>query len=136
MTVQRNGAIACRMAPYSATPPGPSYTHSIAGCLDSAIDRHGLAEAEYAGWLGRLEPAIARLREDYRTRRLPHLTVPDEDADIADAEASFGRLAQGARAVIFFGTGGSSLGGQTLAQLGGWNIPGTADEAQMKRPRT
>jgi glucose-6-phosphate isomerase len=124
------------MAPHSATPPGPSYTHSIAGCLDSAIDRHGLSEAEYAGWLGRLEPAIARLKEDYRTRRLPHLTVPDEDADIADAEAAFGRLAQGARAVIFFGTGGSSLGGQTLAQLGGWNIPGTADEAQMKRPRT
>src|SRR5262249_60281844 len=28
------------------------------------------------------------------------------------------------------------LGGQTLAQLGGWNIPGTADEAQKQRPRT
>jgi glucose-6-phosphate isomerase len=124
------------MAPHSATPPGPSYAHSIAGCLDSAIGRYGLSEAEYAGWLGRLEPAIARLQEDYRTRRLPHLTVPEEGADIAEAEAAFARLAQGARAVIFFGTGGSSLGGQTLAQLGGWNIPGTADEAQMKRPRT
>ena len=38
--------------------------------------------------------------------------------------------------MIFFGTGGSSLGGQTLAQLGGWHIPGTADEAQRRRPRT
>jgi glucose-6-phosphate isomerase len=124
------------MAPRSALPPGPSYTHSIAGCLASAIGRHGLSEAEYAGWLGRLAPAIARLKEDYRTRRLPHLTVPEEGADIAEAEAAFARLARGARAVIFFGTGGSSLGGQTLAQLGGWNIPGTADEAQMQRPRT
>jgi glucose-6-phosphate isomerase len=42
----------------------------------------------------------------------------------------------GARAVIFFGTGGSSLGGQTLAQLGGWNIPGLADDSQKTRPRT
>ena len=38
--------------------------------------------------------------------------------------------------MIFFGTGGSSLGGQALAQLGGWHIPGTADAAQRKRPRT
>ena len=98
--------------------------------------RHGLSEAELARWLERLAPAIARLQDDYRSRRLPHLRIPEETADIAEAEAAFARLAQGARAVIFFGTGGSSLGGQTLAQLGGWHIPGTADEAQRKRPRT
>jgi glucose-6-phosphate isomerase len=112
------------------------YEQSIAGCLDGAIGRHGLSEAEFARWLDKLEPAIARLKEDCRTRRLPHLTIPGESADIAEAEAAYTRLAQGARAIIFFGTGGSSLGGQTLAQLSGWNIPGTADAAQMKRPRT
>ena len=75
-------------------------------------------------WLDRLAPALSRLQDDYRTRRLPHLRIAEESADIDAAEAAFGTLCQGARAVIFFGTGGSSLGGQTLAQLGGWHIPG------------
>jgi glucose-6-phosphate isomerase len=112
------------------------YRQSIAGCLDGTIGRHGLSEAELARWLDRLAPAITRLKEDYRTGRLPHLRIPEETADLTAAEAAYARLAQGARAVIFFGTGGSSLGGQTLAQLGGWHIPGTADEAQKRRPRT
>jgi glucose-6-phosphate isomerase len=115
---------------------GLLYEQSIAGCLETAIDRHGLSEAELARWLARLSPAMTRLQDDYRTGRLPHLRIPEETADIAQAEAAYARLARGARAVIFFGTGGSSLGGQTLAQLGGWHIPGTADAAQMQRPRT
>ena len=36
--------------------------------------------------------------------------------------------------VIFFGTGGSSLGGQTLAQLGGWHIPGIARRGAEEAP--
>jgi len=112
------------------------YSQSIAGCLGGAIGSHGLSEAQLASWLGRLAPAIARLKEDHRSGRLPHLTIPADTADIAQAEAAYARLAKGGRAVIFFGTGGSSLGGQALAQLGGWHIPGTADEAQRQRPRT
>jgi glucose-6-phosphate isomerase len=42
----------------------------------------------------------------------------------------------GARTLVFFGTGGSGLGGQTLAQLAGWNIPGHMRDGQKKRPRT
>ncbi|HEY7550940.1 MAG TPA: glucose-6-phosphate isomerase [Hyphomicrobiaceae bacterium] len=121
-----------RSAPVAAIP----YEQSVAGCLGGAIGRYGLSEAELAGWFDRLEPAIARLKEEYRNRRLPHLTIPEESADIAEAEAAYAKLTRGARAIIFFGTGGSSLGGQALAQLGGWNIPGTADEAQKHRPRT
>jgi len=112
------------------------YKQSIAGCLEGAIGRHGLSAAEFAQWLDRLKPAMAGLQDDYRSRRLPHLRIPEESADLAEAEAAFAKLSQGARAIIFFGTGGSSLGGQTLAQLGGWHVPGTADEAQKKRPRT
>jgi glucose-6-phosphate isomerase len=115
---------------------GLLYKQSIAGCLEAAIGQHGLSDIELARWLDRLAPAVARLQDDCRSGRLPHLTIPKETADIAQAEAAYARLAQGARAVIFFGTGGSSLGGQTLAQLGGWHIPGTASAAQMQRPRT
>ncbi|MBO0764422.1 MAG: glucose-6-phosphate isomerase, partial [Hyphomicrobiaceae bacterium] len=112
------------------------FRQSIVGCLDGAIGRYGLSEAELARWLDRLQPAIGRLHTDYRGRRLPHLTIPEETADIAAAEAAYARLAQGALAIVFFGTGGSSLGGQALAQLAGWNIPGAADRAQRGRPRT
>jgi glucose-6-phosphate isomerase len=124
------------IAPAGAPAGVALYAQSTAGCLEAAIGRHGLSEAEHARWLDRLSPAIARLQDDYRTGRLPHLRIPEETADIAEAEAAYARLTRGARAVIFFGTGGSSLGGQTLAQLGGWHIPGTADAAQMQRPRT
>ena len=112
------------------------YRQSIAGCLEGAIGRHGLSQAELKSWLDRLAPALSRLQNDYETRRLPHLRIAEESADIEDAEAAFAKLCRGARVVIFFGTGGSSLGGQMLAQLGGWHIPGVASEAQRKRPRT
>ena len=61
---------------------------------------------------------------------------PRRPQDVAEAEAALARLSQGADTIVFFGIGGSSLGGQTLAQLGGWNIPGMANEAQRRRPRT
>jgi glucose-6-phosphate isomerase len=112
------------------------YVQSIAGCLDGAIGRNGLSTAELNRWLDPLGPAIAALQEDYRSRRLPHLRVAEETADLAAAKAALARLSQGADTIVFFGIGGSSLGGQTLAQLGGWHIPGMATPAQRRRPRT
>jgi glucose-6-phosphate isomerase len=112
------------------------YSHSIAGCLDGAIGKHGLSQDELTLWIERLAPALDALQGDYRERRLPLLRIAEDEADIVAAEAALAKLSVGAKAIIFFGTGGSSLGGQTLAQLGGWNIPGLADEAQRNRPRT
>jgi glucose-6-phosphate isomerase len=117
-------------------PGAVPYTHSIAGCLDGAIGTHGLSEAELKPWIERLAPALGALQGDYRERRLPLLRITEDEADIVASEAALAKLSVGARAIIFFGTGGSSLGGQTLAQLGGWNIPGLADESQKHRPRT
>jgi glucose-6-phosphate isomerase len=45
------------------------------------------------------------------------------------------RLSRGAETLVFFGTGGSSLGGQTLAQFGGWSIPGDNGDNGGGRPR-
>ncbi len=56
--------------------------------------------------------------------------------DIETARASLKTLSHGARTLVFFGTGGSSLGGQTLAQLGGWGIPGDDKHGSEERPRT
>ncbi len=79
---------------------------------------------------------LGELKDAYGAGRLPQLSIAEETGDLAAAEAAFDRLARGAETVVFFGVGGSSLGGQALAQLGGWNIPGSATERQKQRPRT
>ena len=114
---------------------GP-YQLSIDGCLAQAIGIHGLSQPELVRWLDALAPALERLQDDYRSGALAHLRIGEETADLAAAENALGLLSRGADTIVFFGTGGSSLGGQTLAQLGGWNIPGMASEQQKQRPRT
>ena len=83
-----------------------------------------------------LEPRLAALREAYAESTLPLLRVPEWRDDIAAARDALHKLTQGARTLVFFGTGGSSLGGQTLAQLGGWGIPGDDKHGSESRPRT
>jgi glucose-6-phosphate isomerase len=110
------------------------FRQSIDGALDRTIGRYGLAEAELGLWLARLEPELERLRADYATGRLPLLRIPEQTADLAQARAAMGRLTEGAQTVVIFGTGGSSLGGQTLAQFSGWHTPGGGNQNQQ-RPR-
>ena len=121
--------------PVKTTPP---YLHSIGGCLDSAIGARGLDGATLNRALDRLAGPLKALQSDYDTARLPLLRLPEDTADIAAAEAAFAKLAAGASTIVFFGTGGSALGGQTLAQFAGWNIPGHGGRAanEARRPRT
>jgi glucose-6-phosphate isomerase len=118
------------------TDADPLVVQSIDGCLDTTIGAAGLAQSELDTWLGRLERALSELQDDHRSGKLPLLRVPEATDDIAAAQAALARLSEGAQTIVFFGTGGSSLGGQALAQLAGWNIPGGADAEQRKRPRT
>ena len=101
------------------------FTHAIAGCLSGAIGEHGLTEQELSTWLGKLAAPLAQLKASYRDRTLALLRIAQDTADLEAAEQAYAKLVAGARAIVFFGTGGSSLGGQALAQLGGWSIPGT-----------
>lgn len=112
------------------------FTHAIAGCLSGAIGEHGLTEQELSTWLDKLAAPLAQLKASYRDRTLALLRIAQDTADLEAAEQAYAKLVAGARAIVFFGVGGSSLGGQALAQLGGWSIPGTADAAQKARPRT
>jgi glucose-6-phosphate isomerase len=112
------------------------YTQSISGCLAGAIGTHGLTGPQLDSWLAKLVPHLRELVADYDQSRLAVLRIPEATADLAEAQAALAKLTIGAKTVVFFGTGGSGLGGQTLAQLAGWNIPGGATSAQKKRPRT
>ncbi len=112
------------------------YRQSVAGCLDTAIGKYGVDQATLDQWLASVKPHVEGLKADYREHRLPLLRIAEETDDLAAARAALGTLSEGADLIIFFGTGGSGLGGQTLAQLAGWNIPGGKAAAQMSRPRT
>ncbi|WP_244420918.1 glucose-6-phosphate isomerase [Hyphomicrobium sp. MC1] len=112
------------------------FQQNIDGCLETAIGQHGLAPQAYASWLDSIGPHIETLKDDYRKDRLPLLRIAEEEQDIADAEAALAKLSEGAKTLVFFGTGGSSLGGETFAQIAGWGIYGVALPGQSKRPRT
>ena len=112
------------------------YALSIEGCLSEAIGPAGLTSAKLELWLRRVETHLARMRERHDDGSLPLLQIARATADIEEAEAAYKKLVRGAETVIFLGTGGSSLGGQTLAQLAGWNIPGDAGPERRKGPRT
>ena len=92
------------------------FSQSVEGCLEATIGSAGLPEASLDSNLAKLEPRLAALRKAHAEATLQILRVPEWRDDIAPARDALARLTQGARTLVFFGTGGSSLGGQTLAQ--------------------
>ena len=109
---------------------------SVEGCLESKIGGAGLSRTALDVNLAKLEPRLDSLREAYAQATIPLLRVPEWRDDVEAARTALQRLTHGARTLVFFGTGGSSLGGQTLAQLGGWGIPGDEKHGSESRPRT
>ncbi len=134
------GQVRGTVAMTAAAPLAPLYLHTIGGCLAAAIGDRGLAPATLTSALDKLAVPLSALQSDLQTGRMPLLRLPDDAADIALAEVALERVSQGASTLVFFGTGGSGLGGQTLAQFAGWNIPGyggrAKGERERKRPRT
>ncbi len=97
---------------------------SIDGAREERIGPHGRAAAAFDDALGRCAAALDWLRARHADRKLPLLRLPERRDDLAEIRAAAQRLADGATDVVFLGTGGSSLGGQTLAQLAGHAVPG------------
>jgi glucose-6-phosphate isomerase len=110
-------------------------TQSIDGCLEEAIGSLGLSRDELTRWVAQLGPRLDLLRIQARERTLPQIGILYEQSDVDEARAAYERLVEGARTLVIFGTGGSSLGGQALAQLGGWFIPGDDRIGKNGRPR-
>jgi glucose-6-phosphate isomerase len=97
---------------------------SIDLAREAAIGPHGLSDAALNDALARCESALDSLRARHADGGLRLLHLPAERADLAEVQAAAKRLADGATDIVFLGTGGSSLGGQTLAQLAGYAVPG------------
>ncbi|MGB8180963.1 MAG: glucose-6-phosphate isomerase [Stellaceae bacterium] len=92
-----------------------SYRQDIAGCLADNC-KNGVTAAELDDALHRAVPALPKLAKMQRDGSLPLLRLParrDDIAQIKPLAAEFREF----KDVIVLGTGGSSLGGQTLVAL-------------------
>lgn len=92
-----------------------TYRQDITGCLAESC-QHGLTAAELDDALRRAAPALPALVKRRDDGSLPLLRLPTRRDDIARLKplaAAFARF----KDVIVLGTGGSSLGGQTLVAL-------------------
>jgi glucose-6-phosphate isomerase len=97
---------------------------SIENARAERIGAEGASASGLADALARTGEALAVLRKQYADGALPMLKLPEKRDDIAEIRAAAGRLiAAGTTDVVVLGTGGSSLGGQTLAQLNGYGVP-------------
>jgi glucose-6-phosphate isomerase len=97
---------------------------SIENALEKRIGPHGVAADVLSAALGRAQSALEVLRTRHADGGLPLLRLPEKQDDIAGIAESARRIAAGASDIVVLGTGGSSLGGQTLAQLAGYAVPG------------
>jgi glucose-6-phosphate isomerase len=97
---------------------------SIDHALEKSIGQHGLGAETLTAALARAEGALDWLRARHADGGLPLLRLPKKQDDLASIRDAAAKLAAGATDIVLLGTGGSSLGGQTLAQLAGYAVPG------------
>lgn len=100
------------------------FAQSIELARAERIGPDGLDGGALEAALARTGPALDWLRAQHAEGTLPLLRLPAETADLAEIGRAAARLREGASDVVLLGTGGSSLGGQTLAQLAGHGVPG------------
>ncbi|HEV3372043.1 MAG TPA: glucose-6-phosphate isomerase [Xanthobacteraceae bacterium] len=101
-----------------------SLTWSIEHARAERIGAEGVAAGDLADAIGRTGVALDWLRARHADGGLPLLRLPAEGGDLAATQEAARRLTQGATDIVLLGTGGSSLGGQALAQLAGHAVPG------------
>ena len=103
-----------------------SFQQSIDLALARQIGEAGLPGTALDAALAAVEAGAARLRQDDESGRLPLLHLPRTTHDLGAIQEAAERLRRDATDIVFLGTGGSSLGGQTLAQLKDYAVPGAS----------
>jgi len=97
---------------------------SIENARAERVGAGGVAAVDFADALARTGEALAWLRARHADGGLPLIRLPARRDDLAAINTASGRLSAGASDIVVLGTGGSSLGGQTLAQLANHGVPG------------
>lgn len=94
-----------------------AYTIDHSACLAETIGKGGLDAASFAQALSALAPAVAKLAQQRDDGSLRLLQVPEQSDDLSAVRDVAGTLMEACTHVVVLGTGGSSLGGQTLYAL-------------------
>ncbi|HVV61460.1 MAG TPA: glucose-6-phosphate isomerase [Pseudolabrys sp.] len=97
---------------------------SIDSAREDRIGPHGVSAAALKDVLDRAGAALDWLRARHADSGLPLLRLPEKRDDLSTIQDAARKLSAGASDIVVLGTGGSSLGGQTLAQLAGYAVPG------------
>ncbi|MBN9060936.1 MAG: glucose-6-phosphate isomerase [Rhizobiales bacterium] len=105
---------------------------SIEATRATVIGKGGLTEACLATAFDDVGRAVETLRGQMRDGSLPLLAIPEETADLSGIRAVAADIVDGAKDVVFLGTGGSALGAQTLAQLADHGVPGLAPRTGLR----
>ncbi len=106
---------------------------AIDNAREERVGPQGVAADALKAALDRAGGALEWLRVHHADGTLPLLRLPAKRDDLLSIAQAADRLTVGATDIVFLGTGGSSLGGQTLAQLAGYAVPGVG--ALRKGPR-
>jgi glucose-6-phosphate isomerase len=106
---------------------------SIDLALAAHIGGRGLPQTALDAALSAVGGAMKRLAEDDSSGRLPLLHLPQTTDDLESTREAATWLRAEATDVVFLGTGGSSLGGQTLAQLKDYAVPGVGRFTESPR---
>ncbi len=113
------------------------FTQDMSGCLAEVIGSNGLSNHELQAMDEEVTAALSRLRTAVRAGTLPFARLDQTtEALAATVEETYERLAIDARTIMFFGCGGAGKVAQTIAQFGGWSIPGVMSGTQRRRPVT
>jgi len=93
------------------------YRHETRDCFAAAIGDGGLGEGAYSAALKLTAAALDEIRAAHRDNILPMLQLPGDTADLDILKPVVERCRRDFDHVVILGTGGSSLGGQTVCQL-------------------
>ena len=101
-----------------------AFRQSIDNARAERVGSHGVEAAALNDALARSAAALDWIRARHADGTLPLLRLPERRDDLDGIRATGARLAAGASDIVMLGTGGSSLGGQTLAQLADYAVEG------------
>lgn len=97
--------------------------YSMESVFENQIGKGGITSSSFEKASSLVSDAVTRLRQDETSGRLPLLRLPREFGDLLGVAETASSLRAETTDLVILGTGGSSLGGQTLAQLKDYGIP-------------
>lgn len=99
------------------------YIQDLRHCFAAQTGPHALDHEAFHARLAALKSHLAVLRESARSGGQPLYEIARRRDDLKAAEPVVAHLLKNTTDLCLLGTGGSSLGAQAVAQLGGWRTP-------------